>query len=94
MWQKASALESVVQKLQKELGRPAEEDEVAGKIGVTMVELFNIINETKSMPIRSLENLGITKESGAQQSLLGCLAERVMRFRKHSPASMSLKKIL
>ena len=72
--QKASALDGVVQKLQNELGRPPEDDEVAGEMGVSMDELFNTINETKSMPILSLEDLGILKESGEQQSLLDCLA--------------------
>ena len=51
-----------MQKLQNELGRPPEDDEVAGEMGVSMDELFNTINETKSMPILSLEDLGILKE--------------------------------
>ena len=72
--QKASALDGVVQKLQNELGRPPEDDEIAGAMGISMDELFNTINETKSMPILSLEDLGILKESGKQQSLLDCLA--------------------
>ena len=72
--QKASALEGVVQKLQNQLGRPPEDDEIAGEMGVSMDELFNTMNETKSMPILSLEDLGIAKDSGEQQSLLDCLA--------------------
>ena len=72
--QKASALETVIHKLQNKLGRPPEDDEVAGKLGVTMEELFNTMNETRSMPILRLEDLGIAKESGEQQSLLDCLA--------------------
>ena len=57
--QKASALDAVVKNLQNELGRPPEDDEVADKLGVTMDELFNTMNETRSMPILSLEDLGI-----------------------------------
>tara|TARA_Y100001934_G_scaffold230243_1_gene277714 strand:- start:612 stop:1370 length:759 start_codon:yes stop_codon:yes gene_type:complete len=72
--QKASALETVIQKLQNKLGRPPEDDEVANELGMSMGELFNTMNETKSMPILSLEDLGIAKESGEQQSLLDCLA--------------------
>ena len=53
--QKASALDGVVQKLQNELGRPPEDDEIAGAMGISMDELFNTINETKSMPILSLK---------------------------------------
>jgi RNA polymerase sigma factor FliA len=72
--QKASALDGVVQKLQSQLGRPPEDDEIASEMGVSMDELFNTMNETKSMPILSLEDLGVSKESGEQQSLLDCLA--------------------
>jgi len=64
----------VVQKLQNQLGRPPEDDEVAGEMGVSMDELFNTMNETKSMPIISLEDLGIANEFGEQQNLLDCIA--------------------
>ena len=67
---KASALDGVIQKLQNKLGRLPEDDEVADEMGVSMDELFNTMNETKSMPILSLEDLGIANESGEQQNLL------------------------
>jgi RNA polymerase sigma factor FliA len=72
--QKASAMDGVVQKLQNKLGRPPEDDEIAEEMGIGLDELFSTLNETKSMPILSLEDLGIAKESGEQQSLLDCLA--------------------
>ena len=72
--QKASSMDLVVQKLQNQLGRPPEDDEIAEEMGVSLDELFVTLNETKSMPILSLEDLGIAKESGEQQSLLDCLA--------------------
>ena len=72
--QKASSMDGVVQKLQNKLGRRPEDDEVAEEMGVSLDELFTTLNETKSMPILSLEDLGIAKESGEQQSLLDCLA--------------------
>ena len=72
--QKASSMDSVVQKLQNKLGRPPEDDEIAETMGISLDELFTTLNETKSMPILSLEDLGIAKESGEQQSLLDCLA--------------------
>ena len=62
-----------MQKLQNQLGRPPEDDEVAGEMGVSMDELFNTMNETKSMPILSLEDLGIPNESGEHQNLLDCI---------------------
>ena len=72
--QKASSMDAVVQKLQNQLGRPPEDDEIAKDMGVSLDELFVTLNETKSMPILSLEDLGIAKESGEQKSLLDCLA--------------------
>ena len=72
--QKASSMDGVVQKLQNKLGRRPEDDEIAEEMGVSLDELFTALNETKSMPILSLEDLGIAKESGEQQSLLDCLA--------------------
>ena len=72
--QKASSMDGVVQKLQNKLGRRPEDDEIAKEMGVSLDELFTTLNETKSMPILSLEDLGIAKESGEQQSLLDCLA--------------------
>jgi RNA polymerase sigma factor FliA len=72
--QKASSMDGVVQKLQNKLGRPPEDSEIAEEMGVSLDELFTTLNETKSMPILSLEDLGIAKESGEQQSLLDCLA--------------------
>ena len=72
--QKASSMDGVVQKLQNKLGRRPEDDEIAEAMGVSLDELFTTLNETKSMPILSLEDLGIAKESGEQQSLLDCLA--------------------
>ena len=43
-------------------------------MGVSMDELFNTMNETKSMPILSLEDLGIANESGEKNNLLDCIA--------------------
>jgi RNA polymerase sigma factor for flagellar operon FliA len=72
--QKASSMDGLVQKLQNKLGRRPEDEEIAEEMGVSLDELFTTLNETKSMPILSLEDLGIAKESGEQQSLLDCLA--------------------
>lgn len=72
--QKASSIDAVVQKLQAKLGRPPEDEEVAEEMGYTMDEFYGAVNQTRSMPMLSLEDLGIAKESGEQQSLLDCLA--------------------
>jgi len=43
-------------------------------MGISLDQFFDTLNETKSMPVLSLEGLGIAKETGEQQSLLDCLA--------------------
>jgi RNA polymerase sigma factor for flagellar operon FliA len=72
--QKASHIDGITQKLLARFGRPPEDEEIAEEMGVSLEEFFNTLNETRSMPIISLEDLGIAKESGEQQSLLDCLA--------------------
>ena len=72
--QKATSIDAVVQKLQAKLGRPPSDEEVAKEMGVSLDEFFTTLNQTQSIPILSLEDLGIAKESGEQKSLLDCLA--------------------
>ncbi len=72
--QKASEVDQVSQRLQAKLGRPPEDEELAEALGVSLEDFFNTLNETRSMPMLSLDDLGIPKDSGEQQSLLDCLA--------------------
>ena len=72
--QKASNVDKVVQKLQAKLSRSPEDEEVAEEMGISLNQFHDTLNETKSIPVFSLEDLGIAKESGEQQSLLDCLA--------------------
>ena len=72
--QKASNVDKVVQTLQAKLSRSPEDEEVAKEMGLSLDQFHDTLNETKSIPIFSLEDLGIAKESGEQQSLLDCLA--------------------
>ncbi len=75
--QKASQVDAVIQKLQAKLGRPPEDEEVAKELGVSLDQFFDTLNETRSMPVLSLDDLNIVKETGGQQSLLDCLAGKV-----------------
>jgi RNA polymerase sigma factor for flagellar operon FliA len=75
--QKASQIDAVIQKLQAKFGRPPEDEEVAKKLGVSLDQFFDTLNETRSMPVLSLDDLNIVKETGGQQSLLDCLAGKV-----------------
>ena len=72
--QKASNVDAVVQKLQAKLRRKPEDEEVAKEMELSLDQFYDTLNETKSMPVFSLEDLGIAKETGEQQSLLDCLA--------------------
>ena len=72
--QKASAMDSVIEKLKAKHGRMPEDEEVAKAMGMSLDDFFEALNQTQSMPILSLEDLGIAKESGEHQSLLDCLA--------------------
>tara|TARA_B100000686_G_scaffold345413_1_gene429985 strand:+ start:96 stop:857 length:762 start_codon:yes stop_codon:yes gene_type:complete len=72
--QKATQLDNVCQKLQAELGREPEDEEIAKKMGVNLDEFFDTVNETRTMPILSLEDLGFSKDENDQRSLLDCLA--------------------
>ena len=72
--QKASNVDKVVQKLQAKLKRPPEDEEVAKEMDLSLDQFYDTLNETKSIPVFSLEDLGIAKETGEQQSLLDCLA--------------------
>ena len=72
--QKASSVDKVVQSLQVKLSRSPEDEEVAKEMGISLEQFHNTLNETKSIPVFSLDDLGIAKDSGEQQSLLDCLA--------------------
>ena len=72
--QKASQVDKVVQELQAKLSRSPEDEEVAKEMGLSLYQFHDTLNETKSMPVFSLEDLGLAKDSGEQQSLLDCLA--------------------
>lgn len=72
--QKASKVDAVVQKLEAKLMRKPEDEEVAKDMELSLDQFYDTLNETKSMPVFSLEDLGIAKETGEQQSLLDCLA--------------------
>lgn len=71
--QKASNLDAVSSKLQSKLGRLPEDEEIAKEMGVTLEEFFKTLNETRNMPLLSLEDLGIARDSGDKQSLLDTL---------------------
>ncbi|MFQ5672367.1 MAG: FliA/WhiG family RNA polymerase sigma factor [Nitrospinales bacterium] len=72
--QKASSLDAVCQKLQAQMGRPPEHEEIASEMGISIDEFFETLNQTQTMPMLSLEELGISRDEGDARSLLDCLA--------------------
>jgi len=72
--QKSAMLDAVSQKLMGELGRPPEDDEVAAEMGLDLEAFYATLYQTRNVPVLSLEDMGLTKESGESQNLLECLA--------------------
>ncbi|MBI5428489.1 MAG: FliA/WhiG family RNA polymerase sigma factor, partial [Nitrospinae bacterium] len=72
--QKASHMDAVMEKLKARFGRYPEDEEIAKELGLSLEDFYDTLQETQSMPILSLEDLGVARESGEHQSLLDCLA--------------------
>ena len=92
--QKASQVDKVVQGLQAKLRTTPEDEEVAQEMGLSLDQFHETLNETKSIPIFSLEDLGIAKESGDQQSLLDCLAGKADADPQTQVRLVELKEII
>jgi RNA polymerase sigma factor for flagellar operon FliA len=54
---KSAKLEEAFHHLQKEFGRPPEDEEVAGFLGVTLEEYFDLLDDAKGVSILSSEDL-------------------------------------
>ena len=52
---KSSQLEKAYTSLQKDLGRPAEAEEIAASMNITMEEYFHLLDETKGISIMDLD---------------------------------------
>ena len=92
--QKASQVDKVVQGLQAKLRRTPEDEEVAQEMGLSLDQFHETLNETISIPLFSLEDLGIAKESGDQQSLLDCLAGKADADPQTQVRLVELKEII
>jgi len=72
--QKANVIEKTHKTLAQRLGREATDEEVAAEMGLSPAEYFQSLNAAQTMPIFSLEDLGISDNKGSRKSLLDCLA--------------------
>lgn len=53
---KSSSLEGVYNKLQHQLGRPAEDEEVAAELGVELDEFYRLLDEVRGVNLLSLDD--------------------------------------
>lgn len=72
--QKASHIEGVHTKLEQQLGRAATDEEAAQEMGLSVEDYLENVNAAKSMPVFSLDDLGLSDKKGDKKSLLDCLA--------------------
>lgn len=72
--QKASAVTSAYAKLEQQLGRPAEDDEVADAMGISIEDFQQLLQESSGQPILSIEDLGGTSKDGDKRDLMEVLA--------------------
>ena len=72
--QKATAISAAYAKLEQALGRPADDDEVATALGVSMEEFHDLLQKASGTPILSIEDLGGVSKDGEKRDLMEVLA--------------------
>ncbi|MBI4666551.1 MAG: FliA/WhiG family RNA polymerase sigma factor [Nitrospinae bacterium] len=72
--QKATNLSSAYAKLEQSLGRPAEDDEVAQSMGVSMEEFYDLLHQAAGQAILSVEDLGGVDKDGEKRDIMEVLA--------------------
>ncbi len=72
---KASELEKTYQKLEKKLGRPAEDEEVAEALGLTMDQFYDLLEKTKNVTFLDIEALRRRMPEGSDEDLFDLIAD-------------------
>jgi RNA polymerase sigma factor for flagellar operon FliA len=72
--QKATTVTNAYQKLEQELGRPAEDEEVADAMGMEIGEFHDFLQQSSGQPILSIEDLGGVSKDGEKRDLMEVLA--------------------
>jgi RNA polymerase sigma factor for flagellar operon FliA len=67
--QKSSGLEHTFAALEKKLGRPPADEEVAGELGVSLDDYFKLLDEIKSMSVLPMEILDALQETQTEGQL-------------------------
>jgi RNA polymerase sigma factor FliA len=72
---KSSQLEKAYVRLQKDLGRPAEPEEVAQSMGLTMEEYYHLLDETKGVSLMDIDSVRKNLPSIAEEELYEILQD-------------------
>lgn len=70
--QKVNRLESAYADLERQLGRAATDEEVAGALNIDLEEFYEILARASAVSLVSLYDMG--REDGEERSLLDCIA--------------------
>lgn len=72
--QKATALSTAYAKMEQQLGRPAEDGEVAGAMGISIEEFHELLQQAAGQTILSVEDLGGVDKDGEKRDIMEVLA--------------------
>jgi len=72
--QKATTVSSAYAKLEQELGRPAEDHEVAEAMGIEIEEFHELLRQAAGQAILSVEDLGGVSKDGEKRDLMEVIA--------------------
>ncbi len=72
--QKATTVSSAYARLEQELGRPAEDDEVAESMGLSINDFHVLLQQAAGQAILSIEDLGGVSKDGEKRDLMEVLA--------------------
>ncbi|MEK6531045.1 MAG: FliA/WhiG family RNA polymerase sigma factor [Deltaproteobacteria bacterium] len=73
MRDKSNQLEKAFMAVEKKTGRPAETDEVANFLGISIDDLHSILSEVSALSVFSLEDIGVNHDEG--MDILECIKD-------------------
>ncbi len=73
--QKATRLSRAYAKLEQELGRPAEDEEVAKELDLELNEFYKLLRDSAGLSLLSFEDLGGTGKDGEVRDIFECLVD-------------------
>jgi RNA polymerase sigma factor for flagellar operon FliA len=92
--QKAAQLEKAFQSLEKKKGRPAEDDEVAQELGVSLDHYYQMVNEINGVFILDIEALRKKIPQLPEEDLLSLLMDQKEKHPFNLLSLVELKKVL